>query len=32
VRAARALPADPRRATPTTGFRIALDHDPGGPS
>jgi formylglycine-generating enzyme required for sulfatase activity len=25
VRASRALPADPARATPTTGFRIALD-------
>jgi formylglycine-generating enzyme required for sulfatase activity len=27
VRASRALPADPARATPTTGFRIALDVD-----
>ena len=25
LRAARALPADPERATPTTGFRIAID-------
>jgi formylglycine-generating enzyme required for sulfatase activity len=25
VRAARTLPADPRRATPTTGFRIVID-------
>jgi len=25
VRASRALPADPARATPTTGFRIARD-------
>ena len=25
LRASRALPADPRRATPTTGFRIAID-------
>jgi formylglycine-generating enzyme required for sulfatase activity len=25
VRSARALPADPARATPTTGFRIAID-------
>ena len=25
VRCARALPADPERATPTTGFRIAID-------
>jgi formylglycine-generating enzyme required for sulfatase activity len=25
LRAARALPADPARATPTTGFRIAID-------
>jgi formylglycine-generating enzyme required for sulfatase activity len=32
LRAARALPADPCRATPTTGFRIVLDHEPGGPS
>ena len=24
------LPADPARATPTTGFRIAVDPDPGG--
>jgi formylglycine-generating enzyme required for sulfatase activity len=31
VRASRALPADPGRATPTTGFRIAIDPDPGGP-
>lgn len=31
VRASRALAADPARATPTTGFRIAIDvnHDPG---
>jgi len=31
VRASRALPADPARATPTTGFRIAIDvnHAPG---
>ena len=28
LRAARALPADPDRATPTTGFRIAKDPDP----
>jgi formylglycine-generating enzyme required for sulfatase activity len=28
LRASRALPADPDRATPTTGFRIALDPDP----
>jgi formylglycine-generating enzyme required for sulfatase activity len=27
VRASRALPADPARATPTTGFRIARDPD-----
>jgi formylglycine-generating enzyme required for sulfatase activity len=26
LRASRALPADPRRATATTGFRIAIDH------
>jgi formylglycine-generating enzyme required for sulfatase activity len=26
VRCARALPADPARATPTTGFRIAIEH------
>jgi formylglycine-generating enzyme required for sulfatase activity len=26
VRCARALPADPERATPTTGFRIAIEH------
>ena len=32
VRAARALPPDPARATPTTGFRIAVDPDPGGSS
>lgn len=30
VRAAHALPADPARATATTGFRIAIDHvEPG---
>jgi len=31
MRASRALAADPARATPTTGFRIAIDsnHDPG---
>jgi formylglycine-generating enzyme required for sulfatase activity len=28
VRASRALPADPARATPTTGFRIAKDPTP----
>lgn len=28
VRASRALPADPERATHTTGFRIAVDSDP----
>ena len=27
VRASRSLPADPARATHTTGFRIALDID-----
>jgi formylglycine-generating enzyme required for sulfatase activity len=27
VRASRSLAADPARATPTTGFRIAIDHD-----
>ena len=27
LRASRALPADPARATPTTGFRIAIDPD-----
>jgi formylglycine-generating enzyme required for sulfatase activity len=26
LRASRVLPADPTRATPTTGFRIAIDH------
>jgi len=31
VRASRVLPADPARATPTTGFRIVVDPDPGGP-
>jgi formylglycine-generating enzyme required for sulfatase activity len=30
VRAARSLPADPARATPTTGFRIAIDELGGG--
>jgi hypothetical protein len=25
LRASRAQPADPARATPTTGFRIAID-------
>ena len=31
VRASRALAADPERATPTTGFRLAIDlsDDPG---
>jgi formylglycine-generating enzyme required for sulfatase activity len=29
VRAARTLPADPRRATATTGFRIVIDADGG---
>jgi iron(II)-dependent oxidoreductase len=28
LRASRALSADPARATPTTGFRIAQDPDP----
>jgi hypothetical protein len=28
VRAARALPADPRRPTATTGFRIAIERSP----
>ena len=28
LRASRALPADPARATPTTGFRLAFDADP----
>jgi formylglycine-generating enzyme required for sulfatase activity len=28
VRASRSLAADPARATPTTGFRIAIDPDP----
>jgi formylglycine-generating enzyme required for sulfatase activity len=32
LRASRALPADPGRATPTTGFRIAVDPDPEAPS
>ena len=32
LRASRALPADPGRATATTGFRIAVDPDPGGAS
>jgi toxoflavin biosynthesis protein ToxD len=32
VRASRSLPADPARATPTTGFRIAVDPEPGGAS
>jgi formylglycine-generating enzyme required for sulfatase activity len=27
VRAARALPADPERATPTTGFRVVIEDD-----
>jgi len=27
VRASRSLAADPVRATPTTGFRIAIDPD-----
>jgi formylglycine-generating enzyme required for sulfatase activity len=27
LRASRSLPADPARATPTTGFRIAIDPD-----
>ena len=31
VRASRALPADPARATSTTGFRIAVDPDPEAP-
>jgi len=31
LRASRVLPADPARATPTTGFRIVVDPDPGGP-
>jgi formylglycine-generating enzyme required for sulfatase activity len=30
VRASRVLSADPARATSTTGFRIAVDPDPGG--
>jgi formylglycine-generating enzyme required for sulfatase activity len=30
VRCARALPADPDRATPTTGFRIAIECEGGG--
>ena len=30
VRASRSLPADPARATATTGFRIAIDPDTGG--
>jgi len=29
MRASRVLVADPARATPTTGFRIAIDHDQG---
>jgi formylglycine-generating enzyme required for sulfatase activity len=29
LRASRVLPTDPARATPTTGFRIAIDTDPG---
>jgi formylglycine-generating enzyme required for sulfatase activity len=29
LRACRALPADPARATPTTGFRIAIDPENG---
>jgi formylglycine-generating enzyme required for sulfatase activity len=33
VRTSRALPADPARATPTTGFRIAKDPEPtAGPT
>jgi formylglycine-generating enzyme required for sulfatase activity len=31
LRASRALPADPARATATTGFRIAIDPDPEAP-
>ena len=31
LRASRSQPADPARATPTTGFRIAIDHDGRSP-